>query len=204
MTKKLLVATKNLHKLDEFRDMLGELEDVEWVSLWDVGLGEMEVEETGTTFEENARLKAYEYQKASGLITFADDSGLEVDALNGEPGVYSARYGAPEVNSDVGRYEYLLEKLADVPDEERDARFVCAIAIALPEHSSPADIPVVRGTVEGKITHSPRGENGFGYDPVVELDDGRTIAELPSEEKHAISHRGNALRKALPVIREMI
>jgi XTP/dITP diphosphohydrolase len=204
MTRKLLVATKNLHKLDEFRDMLNELEDVEWVSLWDVGLGDMEVEETGTTFEENARLKAYEYQKASGLITFADDSGLEVDALDGEPGVYSARYGGPGIDSDSGRYELLLNKLIDVPLEKRDARFVCAIAIALPYHTTQAEIPVVRGTVEGKIGYGPRGDNGFGYDPVFELSDGRTIAEMPPEEKHAISHRGNALRKALPVIREMI
>lgn len=204
MTRKLLVATKNLHKLDEFRDMLSELEDVEWVSLWDVGLGEMDVEETGTTFEENARLKAYEYQKASGLVTFADDSGLEVDALNGEPGVYSARYGGPDITSDAGRYTLLLDKLADVPDEQRDARFVCVIAIALPEHDRLDDIPVVRGTVEGKIGYDPRGENGFGYDPVFELPNGRTIAELPDADKHAISHRGNALRRALLVIREMI
>jgi XTP/dITP diphosphohydrolase len=204
MTQKLLVATRNLHKLDEFRDMLSELEDVEWVSLWDVGLGEMDVEETGTTFEENARLKAYEYQKASGLVTFADDSGLEVDALNGEPGVYSARYGGPDITSDAGRYRLLLEKLASVPDEKRDARFVCVIAIALPEHDKLEDIPVVRGTVEGKIGYGPRGENGFGYDPVFELPNGHTIAELPDADKHAISHRGNALRRALPVIRQMI
>lgn len=204
MTQKLLVATQNPHKLEEFHQMLRDLHDVEWVSLSDVGLGDMEVEETGTSFEENARIKAFAYQRASGLITFADDSGLEIDALQGAPGVYSARYGSPQARTDADRYQLVLDQLDDVPTAERTGRFVCVIAVALPQHQTLDDVPTVRGTVEGTIGFAPRGTNGFGYDPIFELPDGLMLAELPSERKNQISHRANALRNALPLIRQLL
>lgn len=196
---KLLVATSNPGKLNEFSEMLHDL-DVEWVSLHEVGLAEMDVPETGETFAENAILKARAYHQASGLLTLADDSGLVVDALDGAPGVYSARYGAPEVSTDIGRYQKVLAQLAGVPDERRTARFVCVVAIAAPQQ----EIITVEGKVKGHIAHAPRGENGFGYDPIFQLADGRTIAEMPSHEKHRISHRGHALRAALPILQALI
>ena len=200
---KLLVATQNKHKIEEYRYMLQELGEVEWLSLTDVGLGDMEVEENGTSFAENARIKAYAYQEASGLITFADDSGLVVDALDGAPGIYSARYGSPEVTTDKGRYNLLLKNMIDVPEAERTARFMCVVAIALPGQSL-TDIPVVEGTVEGAIGFEARGEYGFGYDPVFQLADGRMLAELPPTEKNQISHRANALTNALPHLRNLL
>lgn len=196
---KLLVATTNQGKLKEYRDLLAALE-VEWVSLRDVGLAEMEVEETEPTFEGNAILKARAYAEASGILTLADDSGLEVDALNGAPGVYSARYGAPELKTDRDRYERLLFNLRDTPLEKRMARFRCVVAIAAPQQS----IQTVEGIVEGKIAFEPRGTNGFGYDPVFLMEDGRTYAELPSEDKNRLSHRGKALEKAYPLVIELI
>lgn len=192
---KILVATQNKGKLKEFIEMLSDLK-VEWLTLDDIGLGEMEVEETGTTFAENAIIKAQAYRQASGLLTLADDSGLVVDALGGAPGVYSARYGGPEIKTDQGRYQKLLSELQHVPQAERTARFVCTIAIAPVD----GDIQTVQGTLKGHIGYEPRGTNGFGYDPVVVLPDGRTVAELPSAEKNAISHRGNALQLAKPIL----
>lgn len=200
---KLLVATQNTHKLAEYRYMLQELGDMEWLSLVDLGLGDMEVEENGTTFAENARLKAYAYQQASGIITFADDSGLVVDALNDAPGIYSARYGLPDVTTDKGRYQFLLNNIADVPESERTARFMCTVAIALPEQAL-EEIPVVEGTVEGAIGYTARGDHGFGYDPIFQLSDGRMLAELLPAEKNKISHRANALTNALPLLRELL
>lgn len=196
---KLLVATTNRGKLAEYRELLADI-DVEWVDLQDVGLGTMEVAETEDTFAANAILKARAYCEASGLLTLADDSGLVVDALEGAPGVYSARYGAPEVTTDRGRYEKLLAALQDVPLEKRTARFKCVVALAAPDQ----EIVTVEGKIEGKIAFSPRGSNGFGYDPVFLLSDGRTLAELPSAEKNRISHRGNALEKAQPLLIELI
>lgn len=196
---KLLVATTNRGKLAEYRELLADI-DVEWVDLQDVGLGTMEVAETEDTFAANAILKARAYCEASGLLTLADDSGLVVDALDGAPGVYSARYGAPEVTTDRGRYEKLLAALQDVPLEKRTARFKCVVALAAPDQ----EIVTVEGKIEGKIAFSPRGSNGFGYDPVFLLSDGRTLAELPSAEKNRISHRGNALEKAQPLLIELI
>lgn len=201
--KHLLVATRNPGKLNEYRQLLDDLPDVTWYSLADVGLDDMEVAETGTTFAENARLKAHAYMQAAGLITLADDSGLVVDALDGAPGVYSARYGKPQVTTAEGRYQLLLDNLADVPPADRTARFVCVIAIALPGQSMD-EVAVVEGTIEGRIGYNPRGDNGFGYDPVFELPDGRTLAELPSEEKNPISHRGRALQKAEPLLRDYL
>lgn len=196
---KLLVATTNRGKLAEYRELLADI-DVEWVDLQDVGLGTMEVAETEDTFAANAILKARAYCEASGLLTLADDSGLVVDALEGAPGVYSARYGAPEVTTDRGRYEKLLAALQDVPLEKRTARFKCVVALAAPDQ----EIVTVEGKIEGKIAFSPRGSNGFGYDPVFLLSDGRTLAELPSAEKNRISHRGNALEKAQPLLIQLI
>ncbi len=188
---KLLVATQNKGKLAEYRELLADI-DAEWVDLQEVGLGTMEVEETGNTFAANAILKARAYSEASGLLTLADDSGLVVDALNGAPGIYSARYGAPEVTTDKGRYEKLLSHLQDVPMEKRTARFKCVVALAAPEQ----EVLTAEGTLEGKIAFAPRGNHGFGYDPIFLLPDGRTLAELPPEEKNRISHRSNALENA--------
>jgi XTP/dITP diphosphohydrolase len=196
---KLLVATTNKGKLAEYRELLADI-NVEWVDLQDVGLDRMEVAETEDTFAANAILKAHAYCEASGLLTLADDSGLVVDVLEGAPGVYSARYGAPEVTTDRGRYEKLLAALQDVPLEKRTARFKCVVALAAPDQ----EIITVEGKIEGRIAFSPRGSNGFGYDPVFLLSDGRTLAELPSAEKNRISHRGNALEKAHPLLIELI
>lgn len=188
---KLLVATQNKGKLAEYRELLADIE-AEWVDLQEVGLGAMEVEETGDTFAANAILKARAYSEASGLLTLADDSGLVVDALNGAPGVFSARYGAPDVTTDQGRYEKLLSHLQDVPMEKRTARFKCVVALTAPGQ----EVLTAEGTLEGKIAFAPRGNHGFGYDPIFLLEDGRTLAELPPEEKNRISHRHNALHNA--------
>ena len=196
---KLLVATGNPGKLVEYRELLDDLQ-VEWVSLADVGLGDMDVEETGTTFEANARLKAESYCRASGLLTLADDSGLVVDALNGAPGLYSKRYGAPELVTDQDRYQRVLAQLKDVPEEQRTARFVCVVAIAAPT----GEVRVAEGRVEGHIAHAPRGTNGFGYDPIFRLPDDRTLAELSSREKNPISHRGVALANAHPILLDFV
>jgi XTP/dITP diphosphohydrolase len=196
---KLLIATQNSHKINEYREMLAALgDDIQWLSLSDVGLSSMQVAETGTTFEDNATLKALAYGEKAGFITLADDSGLVVNALGGAPGVYSARYGAPEITTDRGRYEFLLRNLDSVTD--RSAAFVCVIAIYAPS----GDIHTVRGEVAGRITDSPRGAYGFGYDPVFELPDGRTAAELTPPDKHRISHRGRALQQALPLLQNLL
>jgi XTP/dITP diphosphohydrolase len=196
---KILVATQNKGKLREYQEILSDLK-VEWLTLEEVGLGQMEVEETGTTFAENASLKAHAYRQASGLMTLADDSGLVVEALGGAPGVYSARYGAPDLTTDQQRYQRVLSQLAGIPDEQRTARFVCVIAIAPPQGA----IQTVEGFLEGRVGYEARGTNGFGYDPIVVTADGRTVAELPSAEKHAISHRGNALRLAYPLLASLV
>ena len=195
IAQKLLVASTNPGKLVEFRELMADL-SVEWLSLTDIGLDHMDVEETGDTFAANAILKAQTYSAASGLPTLADDSGLVVDALRGAPGVYSARYAptAPERNAK------LLNALDGIPFEKRTARFVSVIAVALPE----GILITAEGSVEGRVGLSgsvPRGKNGFGYDPVFVLDSGATMAELPSSEKNAISHRGRALVKIHPILR---
>lgn len=200
MAQKLLVATKNRGKLKEYQEILDGLGDIEWLSLWDVGLGHMDVEETGVTFEENAGLKAEAYANAAGMLTLADDSGLVVDALNGAPGVYSARYGAPGAASDVDRYQLLLKNLTGIEPPQRTAHFACAVALALPGKSP----EFAMGRVDGHIGFEPHGSNGFGYDPVFVLPDGRTIAEMPSEEKNRISHRGRALEAALPILKRYL
>jgi len=192
---KLLVATGNAGKKREFVELLAAL-PLEIVSLRDVGITN-DVPETGATFSENALLKARAYAAVSGLLTLADDSGLEVDALGGAPGVLSARYGGPGLD-DRGRYELLLHNLVAVPDARRTARFCCVIALVSPSGRE----ALAEGVCEGRITHAPRGVHGFGYDPVFWVDgEGSTMAELTPARKNAISHRALAARQALPILR---
>ena len=187
---KLLIATNNKGKARELSALLA-------APIWECTTPAeegiiLDPEETGKTFEENAVAKARAFAKASGLITVADDSGLEVDALNGAPGVYSARYAGPEA-TDAQRNDYLLARLSGVPWEKRQARFRCVIAIAFPDER----LVLCKGECPGLIAFEPRGENGFGYDPIFYLPElGKTMAELTPEEKSRVSHRGKAARKA--------
>ena len=184
---KVILASKNQHKLTELSAILSQL-GFEIALESEYGL-DIDVEETGTTFEENSFLKADAVMKASGLPVLADDSGLMVDALDGAPGVYSARYGHKA--SDKERTAYLLENMKDVPEERRGAKFVCVITCLFPDGRK----IVARGECPGVIARAPHGENGFGYDPVFYLPElGMTDAELPSEQKNAISHRARALQ----------
>ena len=195
---KLLLATNNAGKVAEFRALL---EGCGWelVTPTEVGLA-LDIDEVGQSYAENATLKATAYAQASGLTALADDSGLEVDALDGRPGPRSARYAGAD-RTDAERVAALLGELEGVSDERRTARFRAVIAIATPE----GRVETVEGTVEGRIGHEPRGANGFGYDPIFVLPDrGLTTAELPSEEKHALSHRGVAARKARAVLERML
>ena len=199
--KRLLIASNNPGKLHEYRQIFAEL-PFEVTYLEQEGIS-LDPAETGTTFAENAIIKAQAFVAAGGLLTLADDSGLEVDVLNGEPGVYSARYGNTTKEDHQGRYELVLEKLAalNIPEEARTARFRCIIAIASPT----GEIRLAEGSVEGRIAHQPAGEYGFGYDPIFYLPDyGKTIAELEPALKNQISHRGQAARAALPLLREFI
>ena len=183
---KLVLASKNAHKLVEMRDILSQL-GVEVVLESEVGV-DVDVEETGATFEENAYLKAHAVMEASGLPAIADDSGLCVDALNGAPGVYSARYGGPGLD-DAGRYKLLLENMRGQLD--RRCRFVSAICCCFPN----GDKVEARGECAGTLAYAPKGADGFGYDPVFFVPGlKKTFAELSPEEKNAISHRGNALK----------
>lgn len=198
MSYKLLVATRNSGKITEYSELIGDLQ-VDWLSLEDINLP-LDVEETGDSFLENAVLKATKYAIASGLLTLADDSGLEVDALDGEPGVHTARYGG-EGLTPVERYRRLLEKMVGVPAVGRTARFNCVIALAGPDGL----IGTTQGVCEGIIAESPAGSGGFGYDPVFFLpDQQRTMAELTSAEKHRISHLGQAIRKIIPLLRKVM
>lgn len=191
---KLLVATHNPGKVREYRALLEGL-PVELTWPGELGLG-LQVEESGSTFEENARLKALAYARASGLWTLADDSGLEVEALGGAPGVRSARYAGPSA-SDADRYRLLLEQMAAVPEGHRQARFRCVVALASPG----GQVWTAEGKVEGVIAWEPRGRNGFGYDPVFYLPDlGCTMAELPPEEKNRLSHRARAVEAIRPLL----
>ena len=195
-TQPLLVATRNKGKLRELASLLSDV-PMRLISLDEAGVDD-DVEETGATFEENALLKATAYARASGLTTLADDSGLEVDALGGEPGVRSARYAGAGAD-DGARVRLLLSKLSETPSGRRQARFRCAIAVASP-HRSAQTFP---GVCEGTIADAPRGRNGFGYDPVFLFPEtGRTMAELSDEEKDAVSHRGMAARRAAAALRE--
>jgi XTP/dITP diphosphohydrolase len=200
---KILIATRNPGKLREYRDLLADLstgtESLEWVLLTDIGI-ETDVEETGQTFEENARLKAAAYSQMSGLLTLADDSGLEVDALDGAPGIKSARYAGPGA-SDGDRYRKLLHELEGIPLEARTARFRCVVAVSTPE----GEIHTASGDCPGQIAFEPRGSFGFGYDPVFYMPDrGLTMAELPPEIKNQISHRARALEAIKPTLSDLI
>lgn len=182
---KMVLASKNAHKLAEMRDILSA-QGVEVVLESDVGV-DVDVEETGTTFEENALLKATAVMEASGLPAIADDSGLVVDALNGAPGVWSARYGGPGLD-DVGRYRLLLDNMRGQLD--RRCKFVSAICCRFPN----GDTVTARGECPGALAYAPKGEDGFGYDPVFFVPSlKKTFAELTAAEKNAISHRGVAL-----------
>ncbi len=186
----VLIATSNLHKLDEFRAIFSDL-PVKLVSLNDIHL-DIEVEETGSTFTENAELKARTYASLSHMFTLADDSGLEIDALHGAPGVYSARYLGSKISYEE-RFRAILEQMKGLPPEKRSARFRCVIALADPTGT----IRSVEGVVEGAIADHPRGSHGFGYDPIFLLPElGKTFAELEPDYKNRISHRARAARLA--------
>lgn len=201
MGKKIIFATGNEHKMVEIRMILEDL-GAEIFSQREAGI-EAEVVEDGTTFEENALIKATEIGKAarrlSGFedaVVLADDSGLEIDYLNKEPGIYSARYMGEDTSYDI-KNQTLIDRLYGVPDEQRTARFVCAIAASFPDGSS----KVVRGTMEGIIGYEIVGENGFGYDPIFFLPEfGCTSAQLTPEKKNELSHRGEGLRKMREIL----
>jgi XTP/dITP diphosphohydrolase len=198
MTRKLLVATHNPGKVREYQTLLADLPlEVTYLDAEGITL---EVEETGHTFTENAVLKATTYARASGLWTWADDSGLEVDALGGAPGVYSSRYAGSGA-SDADRYHKLLDALTGVPWARRTARFRCVVALATPA----GDVQTADGACEGIIAFGPVGSNGFGYDPVFYLPDrGLTMAQLPAEDKNETSHRGRAARAAETLLEAML
>ena len=186
--KKIIFATGNQDKMKEIREILADM-DVEVVSMKEAGI-QADIVEDGSTFEENAIIKAKTICEMTGEITLADDSGLEIDYLNKEPGIYSARYMGEDTSYRI-KNANLIERLNGVPDEKRTARFVCAVAAAFPDGSA----KTVRATMEGRIGYEEKGENGFGYDPIFYLPEyGCTSAELSMEEKNKISHRGKALR----------
>lgn len=201
---RLVLATRNSHKVHEFGRILAaaglEYELVAASEFPDIP----DVPETGETFEANAELKAVALARATGLPAVADDSGLAVDALNGMPGVLSARWSGRH-GDDRANLELVLGQLSDVPEERRGARFVCAAALAVPAlDGSEPRTQVVRGELAGSLTRAPRGSNGFGYDPIfVPLGGERTTAELEPEAKDAISHRGRALRALVPALRSL-
>lgn len=195
----LLVATRNAGKMREYRELLGGYAG-RLISLDEAGIPD-EVEETGATFAENARLKAATYCRLSGCLTLSDDSGLEAHALGGAPGVYSARYGGDAGRSDADRVALLLHNLDGVPWARRIARFRCFTAVARPHGGGQCRIATLVGSVAGMIQYEPAGEHGFGYDPVFYLPSyGRTLAQLPVDAKNRISHRGDAARKARRIL----
>jgi XTP/dITP diphosphohydrolase len=194
---KLLLATNNQGKVHEYRSLLQEI-PFELVTPAQIGI-KLEVEETGSSFEENARLKAVAFARASGLLTLADDSGLEVDILNGEPGVRSHRY-AGEDATDEELIKFLLDKLKNVPLEKRTAHFRCVIAIAWPD----GEVVFCSGRCSGLITFTPSGREGFGYDPVFYFPElKQTMAELPLDMKNQVSHRAMAAREARKVLKQI-
>lgn len=186
--KKVIFATGNEGKMKEIREILGDL-DIELLSLKDAGIT-ADIEENGSTFEENAIIKAKTISQLTGEIVLADDSGLEIDYLNKEPGIYSARYMGEDTSYHI-KNSNLIQRLEGVPDQQRSARFVCAIAAAFPDGT----VKTVRASMEGRIGYEEKGENGFGYDPIFYLPEyGCSSAEISMEEKNKISHRGKALR----------
>ena len=206
--RRLLIATRSRHKLRELRELLDVPVGVELVSPDDVGIPD-EPEETGETFETNARLKGRFYARRSGLPTLADDSGLEVDALGGGPGVRTRRYSGPDA-TDESNNAKLLHELAGRPPAERGARYVCVLALALPNETGPrGGLGAVtrRGTCRGRIAVAPRGTGGFGYDPIFEPwsepPGGQTLGQWSAAAKNAISHRSRAAARMAPVLREL-
>ena len=194
---KLLLATGNRAKLYELRSLFQAL-PYELVTPSEMGIS-TKVDEVGQSLEENARLKAITFAASSQLLSLADDSGLEVDALGGEPGVLSARYAGADA-SDTDRIDYLLLRIKDVPWQKRQARFRCVMAIATPD----GQVSLFCGDCPGVITLEPRGKMGFGYDPIFYLPRlGKTLAELPLEVKNRVSHRGQAARKAFPLLKRL-
>lgn len=188
MENRIIFATGNKDKMKEIRMILSDLK-IPILSAKEAGVS-LDIEENGKTFEENAVIKATAVQKMTGNIVLADDSGLEIDFLGGEPGIYSARYLGEDTSYDI-KNNKILERLEGVRDEKRTARFVCVIAAAMPDGS----VLTCKGVMEGNIGHAIAGENGFGYDPIFYLPEfGCTSAEIPPETKNAISHRGKALR----------
>ena len=186
---KVVLASKNKHKLEEI-SQITEKFGMELVLESDLGV-DIDVEETGSTFEENSFLKAEAVMKATGLPALADDSGIAVDALNGAPGIYSARYGFDESLDDWGRLQLLLKNTEQVPDERRQAKFVCVITLVTPQQ----EIIQARGEVHGMLLRTPAGQGGFGYDPIFYYPPlGKSLAELTPEEKNQVSHRANALQ----------
>ena len=185
---KVVLASKNKHKLIEI-SKITEKFDIELVMESDLGV-DIDVEETGTTFEENSFLKANAVMQATGLPALADDSGIAVDALNGEPGVYSARYGFDDTLDDWGRLQLLLKNTEQVPDGQRQAQFICVITLVMPDGQTIQ----ARGEVHGELLRAPAGEGGFGYDPIFYYPPyGKTLAEVTPEEKNRVSHRAKAL-----------
>lgn len=192
--QRIIFATSNQDKMREIREILSDF-PVEIVSMKEAGI-HVDIVENGTTFEENAVIKAETIEKVTGAIVLADDSGLEIDYLNKEPGIYSARYMGEDTSYHIKNMN-LIQRLEGVPDEKRTARFVCAVAAAFPDRET----VTVRGTIEGRIGYQEEGSNGFGYDPIFYVPEyGCTTASLPSEEKNAISHRGKALQMIKTVI----
>ena len=196
--KKLIFATGNQNKMREIKAILADM-DVEVLSMKEAGI-DIDIVEDGKTFEENALIKARAVSKAGNALALADDSGLEVDALNGEPGIYSARYMGEDTSYDIKNMN-IIERLEGVPDEKRTARFVCAMAAVFPDGTEQTFVK----TMEGRIGYKIVGENGFGYDPIFFLPEyGKTSAEISPEEKNAISHRGKALRAMEEYLKEKL
>lgn len=186
---KVVLASKNRHKWEEIRKITEKF-DMELVMESDLGV-DIDVEETGTTFEENSLLKAKAVMEATGLPALADDSGIAVDALNGAPGVYSARYGFDDSLDDWGRLQLLLKNTENVPDGQRQAQFVCVITLMTPD----GQVIQARGEVHGELLRTPAGTGGFGYDPIFYYPPlGKTLAEVAPEEKNQVSHRARALK----------
>lgn len=198
MKREIIFATGNDGKMEEIRAIMEE-SGFAAISMKEAGIS-TDAEETGTTFEENALIKAKAVAEQTDRIVLADDSGLEIDFLHGEPGVYSARYAGVDTPYEV-KNQMLLDRLVGVPEEQRTARFVCAIAAVLPDGRT----FTTRGTIEGFIGYEPAGENGFGYDPIFYVPEyGCTTAQLDMEQKNLLSHRGKALRAMMDVLRAEI
>lgn len=198
MENRILFATGNENKMKEIRMILADI-GIPIVSMKEAGI-DVDVEENGTTFEENAIIKATEIAKLTNDIVLADDSGLEIDYLNKEPGIYSARYAGVDTSYDI-KNQMLIDRLEGVPDEKRTARFVCVIAAAFPD----GVVETVRGTIEGRIGYEIAGENGFGYDPIFYLPEyGCTTAQLDPVKKNELSHRGKALCAMRTVIEKKL